>query len=120
MWRRWGRCWIGRRRFLKRIQRERRYRLGGGLLSLGDLDFPFPGGVMPAIAIDRRTFLRVSAVSGGGFFLSCHFPGLAGRLAGQAAGGAAPGPGFLPPPFCCGGADGVFTDPSTNSDTGPD
>src|SRR5258708_7281308 len=118
MWRRWGRCWIGRRRFLKRIQRERRYRLGGGLLSLGDLDFLFPGGVMPAVAIDRRTFLRVSAVSGGGFLLSFHFPGLAGALAGQAPAAQAPAPGFVPTAFVFVAAGGGVTITAKNPEIG--
>jgi len=51
---------------------------------------------MPATAIDRRTFLKVSAVSAEDFLLACHLPGLADALAGQAAAGQAPAPAFSP------------------------
>jgi len=44
--------------------------------------------------IDRRTFLKVPLVSGGGFLLACHLPGLADALAGKQA-AQAPAPTFI-------------------------
>jgi len=73
---------------------------------------------MPAIAIDRRTFLRVSAVSGGGFLLACHLPGLADALAGQAAAAQAPAPAFVPTAFVRVAADGIVTITAKNPEIG--
>jgi isoquinoline 1-oxidoreductase beta subunit len=72
---------------------------------------------MPATAIDRRTFLKVSAVSGGGFFLACHLPGLADALAGQAA-AQGPAPAFSPTAFVRVTADGIVTITAKNPEIG--
>jgi isoquinoline 1-oxidoreductase subunit beta len=73
---------------------------------------------MPAIAIDRRTFLRVSAVSGGGFLLACHLPGLQDALAGQAAAAEAPAPAFIPTAFVRVTADGIVKIVAKNPEIG--
>jgi isoquinoline 1-oxidoreductase beta subunit len=73
---------------------------------------------MPATAIDRRTFLRVSAVSGGGFLLACHLPGLADALAGQATPAQAPTPAFIPTAFVRVAADGIVTITAKNPEVG--
>jgi isoquinoline 1-oxidoreductase beta subunit len=72
---------------------------------------------MPATAIDRRTFLKVSAVSGGGFLLACHLPGLADALAGQAA-AQGPAPAFSPTAFVRVTADGIVTITAKNPEIG--
>src|SRR5882757_3384402 len=77
-----------------------------------------PGGFMPATAIDRRTFLRVSVVSGGGFMLACHLPGIADALAGQAAAGQAPAAAFVPTAFVRVAADGIVTITAKNPEIG--
>jgi isoquinoline 1-oxidoreductase subunit beta len=73
---------------------------------------------MPATAIDRRTFLRVSAVSGGGFLLACHLPGLADAFAGQAAAAQSPTPVFIPTAFVRVTADGIVTITAKNPEVG--
>src|ERR1700692_791404 len=73
---------------------------------------------MPAAAIDRRTFLRVSAVSGGGFLLACQLPGLADALAGQGAAAQAPTPAFIPTAFIRVAADGIVTITAKNPEVG--
>jgi isoquinoline 1-oxidoreductase beta subunit len=73
---------------------------------------------MPATAIDRRTFLRVSSVSGSGFLLACHLPGIADALAGQAAAGQAPAPAFIPTAFVRVAADGIVTIAAKNPEVG--
>jgi len=73
---------------------------------------------MPATAIDRRTFLRVSAVSGGGFLLACHLPGLADAFAGQAGAAQAPAPVFVPTAFVRVAADGIVTITAKNPEVG--
>jgi isoquinoline 1-oxidoreductase subunit beta len=73
---------------------------------------------MPATAIDRRTFLRVSSVSGSGFLLACHLPGIADALAGQAAAGQAPAPAFIPTAFVRVAADGIVTITAKNPEIG--
>jgi isoquinoline 1-oxidoreductase beta subunit len=72
---------------------------------------------MPATAIDRRTFLKVSAVSGGGFLLACHLPGLADTLGGQAA-AQGPAPVFVPTAFVRVAADGIVTITAKNPEIG--
>jgi isoquinoline 1-oxidoreductase beta subunit len=72
---------------------------------------------MPATAIDRRTFLKVSAVSGGGFLLACHLPGVADSLAGQAA-AQAPAPAFIATAFVRVTADGIVTITAKNPEIG--
>jgi isoquinoline 1-oxidoreductase beta subunit len=73
---------------------------------------------MPATAIARRTFLKVSAVSGGGFLLACRVPGLADALAGQVAAGRAPAPSFIPTAFVRVAADGIVTITAKNPEVG--
>src|SRR5437879_2045007 len=73
---------------------------------------------MPATAMDRRTFLRVSAVGGGGFLLACHLPRLAEVLAGQAAAGQAPAAAFVPTAFVRVAADGIVTITAKNPEIG--
>jgi isoquinoline 1-oxidoreductase beta subunit len=73
---------------------------------------------MPAAAINRRTFLRVSAISGGGFLLACHLPGLADAIAGQAAAAQPPTPGFIPTAFVRVTADGIVTITAKNPEVG--
>ncbi|HWY07709.1 MAG TPA: molybdopterin cofactor-binding domain-containing protein [Candidatus Acidoferrales bacterium] len=73
---------------------------------------------MPATAIDRRTFLRVSAVGGGGFLLACHLPGLAEALAGQATPAQAPAPAFIPTAFVRVAGDGIVTITAKNPEVG--
>jgi isoquinoline 1-oxidoreductase subunit beta len=73
---------------------------------------------MPTTAIDRRTFLRVSAVSGGGFLLACHLPGLANALAGQSTAAQAPAPVFIPTAFIRVAADGIVTITAKNPEVG--
>src|SRR5260221_7141800 len=72
---------------------------------------------MAATAIDLRTFLRVSAVSGGGFLVACHLPGLADALARQAA-AQAPAPAFIPTAFVRVTADGIVTITAKNPEIG--
>jgi isoquinoline 1-oxidoreductase subunit beta len=73
---------------------------------------------MPATAINRRTFLRVSAVSGGGFLLACHLPSLTEAFAGQAAAAQAPTPAFVATAFVRVAADGVVTITAKNPEIG--
>jgi len=73
---------------------------------------------MLATAIDRRTFLRVSAVSGGGFLLACHFPVFSEALAGQAAGSQTPAPNFVPTAFIRVAANGIVTIAAKNPEIG--
>jgi isoquinoline 1-oxidoreductase subunit beta len=73
---------------------------------------------MPATAMDRRTFLRVSAVSGGGFLLACHLPSLTEALAGQAGAPQAPTPAFVATAFVRVTADGIVTITAKNPEIG--
>src|SRR6202051_537509 len=73
---------------------------------------------MPAIAIDRRTFFRVSAVSGGGFLLACHLPSLTEAFSVQAAAAQAPTPAFIPTAFIRVAADGIVTITAKNPEVG--
>src|SRR6266852_6033053 len=73
---------------------------------------------MPATAIDRRTFLRVSAVSGGGFLLACHIPAIADALAAQTAAPPAPTPDFIPTAFIRVAPDGIVTITGKNPEIG--
>jgi isoquinoline 1-oxidoreductase subunit beta len=68
--------------------------------------------------INRRTFLRVSAVSGGGFLLACHLPLLAEEFAGQGAAATSPTPAFLPTAFIRVAADGIVTITAKNPEIG--
>jgi isoquinoline 1-oxidoreductase beta subunit len=73
---------------------------------------------MPATAIDRRTFLRVSAVSGGGFLLACHLPSVTEAFSGQAAAAQAPTPAFVATAFVRVTADGIVTITAKNPEVG--
>jgi isoquinoline 1-oxidoreductase beta subunit len=73
---------------------------------------------MPATAIHRRTFLRVSAVSGGGFLLACHLPSLTEAFAGQATAAQAPTPAFVATAFVRVAADGIVTITAKNPEVG--
>jgi len=73
---------------------------------------------MPATAIDRRTFLRVSAVSGGGFLLACHLPALTEAFAGQATAPVSPTPAYLPTAFVRVAANGIVTITAKNPEVG--
>jgi isoquinoline 1-oxidoreductase beta subunit len=73
---------------------------------------------MIATRIDRRFFLRVSAVSGGGFMLACHMPFFSDVLAGQAAAPQPPAPTFLPTAFIRVNSDGLVTITAKNPEIG--
>jgi len=73
---------------------------------------------MLATAIDRRTFLRVSAVSGGGFLLAFHMPVFSEALAGQAAGSQPPASAFVPTAFIRVAANGIVTIAAKNPEIG--
>lgn len=73
---------------------------------------------MLATAIDRRAFLRVSAVGGGGFLLACHFPVLSDVLAGQSPAPQPPAPAFMPTAFIRVAADGIVTIMAKNPEIG--
>lgn len=72
---------------------------------------------MLAAALDRRTFLRVSAITGGGFMLACHLPQVADIVAGQAA-PQPPPQGFLPTAFIRVTADNTVTLMAKNPEVG--
>jgi isoquinoline 1-oxidoreductase beta subunit len=69
-------------------------------------------------AMDRRAFLRVSAVSGGGFLLACHMPVFSDVLAGQATVAQPPTPAFAPTAFIRVAADGIVTIAAKNPEIG--
>src|SRR5271166_4690752 len=73
---------------------------------------------MLATAIDRRTFLRVSAVSGGGFLLACRVPIFPDVLAGQAAAPQPPVQAFVPTAFVRVAANGIVTITAKNPEVG--
>src|SRR5208282_365276 len=73
---------------------------------------------MLATAIDRRTFLRVSAISGGGFLLACRVPIFPEVLAGQAAAPQPPAPAFVPTAFVRVAANGIVTIIAKNPELG--
>jgi isoquinoline 1-oxidoreductase subunit beta len=73
---------------------------------------------MPATAMDRRSFLRVSAISGGGFLLACHLPMFSDVLAGQAGGAQPPTPSYLPTAFVRVAANGIVTITAKNPEVG--
>jgi isoquinoline 1-oxidoreductase beta subunit len=76
------------------------------------------GGSMLATAIDRRTFLRVSAVSGGGFLLACYVPIFPDVLAGQAAGPQPPAQAFVSTAFIHVAPNGIVTIIAKNPEVG--
>ena len=73
---------------------------------------------MLAIAIDRRTFLRVSGITGGGFLLACRGPILADVLAGQAAAPQPPPQAFLATAFVRVAPNGIVTIIAKNPELG--
>jgi len=73
---------------------------------------------MFATAIDRRTFLRVSAVSGGGFLLACRLPSLTVALARQAAAPQPPFQAFLVKAFIRVAPTGIVTIIAKNPEVG--
>lgn len=73
---------------------------------------------MFATAIDRRTFLRVSAVSGGGFLLACRLPSLTDALARQAAAPQPPSQAFLVKAFIRVAPTGIVTIIAKNPEVG--
>src|SRR5216684_4425487 len=73
------------------------------------------GGLVQATLLDRRSFLRVSAVAGGGMLLALHLDPVAEILA------QAPQPSpsaFLPAAFICVTADGIVTITAKNPEIG--
>lgn len=73
---------------------------------------------MLATALDRRSFLRVSAVGGGGFLLACRLPILADAFGGQGAGAQPPAAGFVPTAFVRVAANGIVTIMAKNPEVG--
>ncbi len=73
---------------------------------------------MLATAIDRRSFLRVTAISGGGFLLACRLPILPEVFAGQAAGTQPPAAGYVPTAFVRVAANGIVTIIAKNPEVG--
>ena len=73
---------------------------------------------MLTTAVDRRTFLRVSALSGGGFLLACRMPLFSDALAGQAAGPQPPAQAYLPTAFVRVAANGIVTITAKNPEVG--
>src|ERR1700730_5816755 len=73
---------------------------------------------MLSTAIDRRSFLRVSAVSGGVFLLACHMPVFSELLRGQSAAPQPATPNFLPTAFIRVAADGIVTITAKNPEIG--
>ncbi len=73
---------------------------------------------MLSTAIDRRAFLRVSAISGGGFLLACHLPLLSDALARQGAAPQPPTPAFVPTAFIRVAANGIVTITAKNPEIG--
>ena len=73
---------------------------------------------MLATAMARRAFLRVSAVSGGGFLLACHLPVLSDFLEGQTTVPPPPTPAFVPTAFIRVAADGIVTITAKNPEIG--
>ena len=73
---------------------------------------------MNATLVDRRTFLRVSAVSGGGMLLACYVEPVAKAFAQTAQGPQAPAAAFLPVAFVRVAADGIVTIMGKNPEIG--
>jgi isoquinoline 1-oxidoreductase beta subunit len=73
---------------------------------------------MPATHLDRRTFLRVSAVSGGGFLLTSYLPAFSKTFAGQAPAPQGPKPDFVPTAFIRVAANGIVTITAKNPEIG--
>jgi len=73
---------------------------------------------MNGTLVDRRTFLRVSAVSGGGMLLACYVEPVAKAFAQTAQGPQAPAAAFLPVAFVRVAADGIVTIMGKNPEIG--
>src|SRR5882762_8498548 len=73
------------------------------------------GGPMSTTLLDRRAFLRVSAIAGGGVLLAFHADPVAEIFA---QGPQAPTPAFLPAAFIRVAADGTVTIMSKNPEIG--
>src|SRR5882724_8557730 len=73
------------------------------------------GGPVQATLLDRRSFLRVSAIAGGGILVALHFDPVAELLA-QAP--QAPPSAFLPTAFLRVAADGIVTIMAKNPEVG--
>src|SRR5882762_4389159 len=73
------------------------------------------GGPVEATLLDRRSFLRVSAVAGGGILVALHFEPVAEVFA---QGPQAPTPAFEPTAFLRVAADGIVTIMSKNPEVG--
>src|SRR6266852_2850492 len=74
------------------------------------------GGPVQATLLDRRSFLRVSAVAGGGILVALHFDPVAEIFA--QAPSQAPAPAFLPTAFLRVAADGTVAIMSKNPEIG--
>jgi len=73
------------------------------------------GGPVEATLLDRRSFLRVSAVAGGGILVALHFEPVAEVFA---QGPQAPTPAFQPTAFLRVASDGIVTIMSKNPEVG--
>lgn len=74
---------------------------------------------MPTQGLDRRSFLRVSAISGGGFLLAYHAqPAALKAFAGMAQAIQPPAANFTPTAFISVAADGVVTIMAKNPEIG--
>src|SRR2546421_9810469 len=73
------------------------------------------GGPVQATLLDRRSFLRVSAVAGGGILVALHFDPV-GEVFGQTL--QAPPAAFEPTAFLRVAADGIVTIMSKNPEVG--
>ena len=73
---------------------------------------------MLATHLDRRTFLRVSAVSGGGFLLTSYLPAFSKTLTGQAPAPQGPKPEFVPTAFIRVAVNGIVTITAKNPEIG--
>src|SRR5262249_29854619 len=73
---------------------------------------------MQIVPLDRRSFLRVSVVAGGGVLISCYLRPAAAALAQAPAAAAAPAPGYSAAAFIRVAPDGVVTVMSKNPEVG--
>src|SRR6202165_5502361 len=76
------------------------------------------GGPMLTQLLDRRSFLRVSAISGGGMILACYVDPIAKAFAQTPQGPQAPAAAFLPVAFIRVAPDGIVTIMSKNPEIG--
>src|SRR5712692_510602 len=71
---------------------------------------------MQTAALDRRSFLKVSSIAGGGVLIACYVHPVAHVLAQTS--GAAPAPAFVPMAFFRIAADGIVTILAKNPEVG--